>query len=197
LRTRPYGSDCPLCDVCFASVIPAAVHHSITELGAVSSYHHFTEDMLQYFCVGVPTALLIKVNGGAVPWIVLTVAASHAYFIHSSMNVNIGPLRYLIGDNHFHRIHHSRDPRHIGRNFGTLTPIWDVLFGTAYFPRKGEWPAVGLEDVAEPARIRDYLLMPAYDEKTAAPGRPAPPGRGGPALSSPGCGQRCRRRRLT
>jgi sterol desaturase/sphingolipid hydroxylase (fatty acid hydroxylase superfamily) len=141
----------------------------------VSSYHHFTEDMLQYFCVGVPTALLIKVNGGAVPWIVLAVAGTHAYFIHSSMNVNIGPLRYLFGDNHFHRIHYSTEPRHLGRNFGTLTPIWDMLFGTAYFPKKGEWPAVGLADVPEPARVRDYLLMPLYDDKRVAAKVATPP----------------------
>ncbi len=136
------------------------VHHSITELGAVSSYHHFTEDMLQYFSVGVPTALLIKVDSGAVPWIVLTVAATHNYFIHSSMNVNIGFLRYFIGDNHFHRIHHSKEPRHFDKNFGTSTPLWDVLFGTAYFPKRGEWPAVGLDNVPEPRRLRDYLMMP-------------------------------------
>jgi len=35
-----------------------------------------------------------------------------------------------------------------------------VLFGTAYFPRADEWPAVGLDDVPEPRTIADYLLMP-------------------------------------
>ena len=131
-----------------------SVHHSITEMSALSSYHHITEDMIQYFCVGVPLALLLRVDdGGAVPWIVLTVVATHAFFIHSSVNLNIGPLRYVIGDNHFHRIHHSREERHFDRNFGTTTPIWDMLFGTAYFPKKGEWPAVGLSDVSEPKRL--------------------------------------------
>jgi hypothetical protein len=41
-----------------------------------------------------------------------------------------------------------------------LSPLWDDLFGTAYFPRADEWPAVGLSDVAEPKTIADYLLMP-------------------------------------
>jgi sterol desaturase/sphingolipid hydroxylase (fatty acid hydroxylase superfamily) len=139
------------------------VHHSITEMSAVSSYHHFTDDMLQYFAVGVPTALLLKVDSGAIPWLVAVVVGTHQYFIHSSMNVNIGPLRYIIGDNHFHRIHHSREVRHFDKNFGTFTPIWDVLFRTAYFPKKSEWPDVGLAHVPEPMRIRDYLLMPFYN----------------------------------
>ena len=138
------------------------VHHSITEMSAVSSYHHFTDDMLQYFAVGVPTALLLRVDSGAIPWLVLAVVGTYQYFIHSSMNVNIGPLRYVFADNHFHRIHHSREPGHFDKNFGTYTPIWDVLFGTAHFPKKGEWPAVGLEHVPEPKRLRDYLLMPFY-----------------------------------
>ena len=139
------------------------VHHSITEMSAVSSYHHFTDDFLQYFAVGVPTALLLKVDSGAIPWLVLTVVATHQYFIHSSMNVNIGPLRYIFADNHFHRIHHSREARHFDKNFGTYTPLWDFMFGTAYFPKKGEWPAVGLEQVPEPRRLRDYLLLPFYN----------------------------------
>ena len=137
------------------------VHHSITELSAVSSYHHFTEETLQYFATGIPIALLLKVdNGGAVPWIVLTVAGTQSYFIHSSMNVNIGWLRYIFGDNHFHRIHHSREERHYNKNFGTSTTLWDALFGTAHFPKKREWPATGLDDVPEPTRLRDFLMMP-------------------------------------
>jgi sterol desaturase/sphingolipid hydroxylase (fatty acid hydroxylase superfamily) len=87
-------------------------------------------------------------------------ADSAAIFIHSSVNLNIGPLRYIIGDNHFHRIHHSMEEPHFDKNFGTTTPIWDVLFGTAHFPRRGEWPAVGLSDVEEPKRVRDFFLLP-------------------------------------
>jgi sterol desaturase/sphingolipid hydroxylase (fatty acid hydroxylase superfamily) len=136
------------------------VHHSITEMSATSSYHHFTEDLFQFTAVTVPMAFLLGVEQGPVPWIVLTVASTHAYFVHSSANINIGPLRYVIGDNRFHRIHHSLEARHFNRNFGTITPLWDVLFGTAWFPKADEWPKVGLADVPEPTTMRDYLLMP-------------------------------------
>ena len=43
------------------------VHHSITEMSAVSSYHHFTDDLLQYFAVGVPTAAAAPERSTAVP----------------------------------------------------------------------------------------------------------------------------------
>jgi sterol desaturase/sphingolipid hydroxylase (fatty acid hydroxylase superfamily) len=136
------------------------VHHSITEMSATNGYHHFAEDLFQFTAVTVPMAFLLGVATGPVPWIVLTIASTHAYFIHSSANINLGPFRYILGDNRFHRLHHSLEEKHFDRNFATLTPLWDVLFGTAYFPRAGEWPQVGLSDFPEPKTIREYLLMP-------------------------------------
>ena len=94
------------------------------------------------------------------PWLVIVVPNTHSYFIHSSTRLSIGLLRYVFFDNRLHRIHHSTEDRHLDHNFATTTPFWDVLFGTAYFPRRDEWPAVGLTDVAEPRTIADYLLMP-------------------------------------
>lgn len=136
------------------------VHHSITELSATSSYHHVAEDLFQFAAVTMPMAILLGVASGPVPWLVIVLANTHSYFIHSSARLNIGPLRYLICDNRFHRLHHSREPEHVGHNFATSTPFWDVLFGTAHFPQRNEWPAVGLSDVPEPRTIADYLLMP-------------------------------------
>lgn len=136
------------------------VHHSITEMSATASYHHVAEDLFQFAAVTMPMALLLGVASGPVPWLVIVLANTHSYFIHTSARLNIGPLKYLICDNRFHRIHHSREQHHIDHNFATTTPLWDVLFGTAYFPRRDEWPAVGLDDVPEPRTIADYLLMP-------------------------------------
>jgi sterol desaturase/sphingolipid hydroxylase (fatty acid hydroxylase superfamily) len=136
------------------------VHHSITEMSATSSYHHVAEDLFQFAAVTMPMAVLLGVAAGPVPWLVIVLANTHSYFIHSSARLNIGPLRYLLCDNRFHRIHHSREQHHIDHNFATSTPLWDVLFGTAYFPRADEWPAVGIADVPEPRTVGDYLLMP-------------------------------------
>jgi len=136
------------------------VHHSIEEMSATASYHHVAEDLFQFAAVTLPMAVLLGVQSGPVPWIVVVLAGTHTYFIHSSARFNIGPLRYLLCDNRFHRIHHSLEPPHRDRNFGTSTPLWDLLFGTAWFPRRDEWPKVGLVELAEPRTIRDYLLMP-------------------------------------
>lgn len=136
------------------------VHHSIEEMSAISSYHHVAEEFMQYLAVVIPIGLLLKIDAEAVPWLLLSVVATHNYFIHSSVNVNIGPLRYIFADNHYHRIHHSLEPRHFNKNFGTATPWWDVLFGTVHFPRRGEWPKTGLAEVREPRTVKEYLTMP-------------------------------------
>lgn len=136
------------------------VHHSITEMSATTSYHHVAEDLFQFAAVTLPMAVLLGVESGPVPWLVLVLAGTHGFYIHCSARLDIGPLRYLLCDNRFHRIHHSREARHRDRNFGTTTPLWDVLFGTAWFPRRAEWPAVGLDEVSEPRTLADYLLLP-------------------------------------
>jgi sterol desaturase/sphingolipid hydroxylase (fatty acid hydroxylase superfamily) len=148
------------------------VHHSIKEMSATSSYHHVAEDLFQYVAVTLPLTFLLGVSAGPVPWLLIVVFNTQSYFIHSSANFNIGPLRYLLMDNRLHRIHHSREERHLNHNFATRTPVWDMLFGTAYFPRRDEWPAVGLADTEEPRTLRDYLLLPFRDERVRAP-RPA------------------------
>jgi sterol desaturase/sphingolipid hydroxylase (fatty acid hydroxylase superfamily) len=153
-----------------------SVHHSITEMSATASYHHVTEDLFQYVAVTVPMAVLLGVQSGPVPWLVVVLVGTQAYFIHSSVRLSFGPLRYLLCDNRFHRIHHSRDAQHRDRNFGTVSPVWDALFGTAWFPRRGEWPAVGLDQVGEPRSITEYLLAP-FQSRGATPAQPLPSSR--------------------
>jgi sterol desaturase/sphingolipid hydroxylase (fatty acid hydroxylase superfamily) len=145
------------------------VHHSITELNATNSYHHVAEDLFQFVAVTVPMSFLLGVETGPVPWIAIVVVQTHSYFIHSTAKINIGPLRYLFSDNYIHRIHHSTQDHHANRNFATSTPLWDVLFRTAYFPKRGEWPPVGLQDVQEPKTIREFLFSPFRSDRPRSP----------------------------
>lgn len=136
-----------------------AVHHSIEEMSAFNSYHHFTEEIFRIPLLVVPMSLLIKFEQGYVPWIWAVLFSCQSIFEHSSTKLHFGWLRYIIPDNRFHRIHHSRDPKHWNKNFGSGSAIWDVLFGTVYHP-KNEWPDVGLDDIREPKTLREYLFRP-------------------------------------
>ncbi|MEM5343641.1 sterol desaturase family protein [Paraburkholderia azotifigens] len=140
-----------------------ATHHSIRELTAWNCNHHISEPVIYAAFVALPLAL-IHFESGVVPAIAMTLISFQAHLSHSSTRVNLGPLRYIIGDGQFHRIHHSMEPHHRRRNYGFFTTIWDTIFRTAYWPEKEEWPEVGLRNQPEPHTVRDYVMFP-FDQR--------------------------------
>jgi sterol desaturase/sphingolipid hydroxylase (fatty acid hydroxylase superfamily) len=136
------------------------VHHSIREMSALNCNHHFTEEIFRIPFIVLPLSFIVGVEFGPVPWLVATIFSMQPLFEHSCTRLNFGLLRYLICDNRFHRIHHSIEPAHWNKNFGSFTPLWDIVFGTAHFPRPEEWPDTGVEGVTEPASLADMLLAP-------------------------------------
>ncbi len=79
--------------------------------------------------------------------------------------ISLGPLRYVFSDNYFHRIHHSIEEKHHNKNFSAFFPFWDIVFRSAYFPKKDEFPEVGLQDEKQPATIKEYLFFPNFLKK--------------------------------
>lgn len=60
-----------------------------------------------------------------------TFEAFQAYVGHSSFKVIFPkPLSYIFMSPSLHWIHHSDNPAHYDKNFGTSLPYWDRLFGT-------------------------------------------------------------------
>ena len=54
-------------------------------------------------------------------------------FIHSNVNITMGPLAYIIGSPRLHHWHH--DKRSGGKcNFANLSPLMDIMFGTYHNP---------------------------------------------------------------
>jgi len=135
-----------------------SVHHSIENLSAISSYHHISEALFQTIFRALPAALLFQRIESA--WLLTPILWVQGLYLHSSMRIHLGPLRYIVGDNRFHRIHHSTDPAHFNKNFSAFSPVWDVLFRTAYFPKPSEWPACGLSDHKEVSSTFEWLVRP-------------------------------------
>jgi sterol desaturase/sphingolipid hydroxylase (fatty acid hydroxylase superfamily) len=144
-----------------------SAHHAITDLSAINSYHHWSEDLVRSIFIGLPLAVVFDVNTGPKPEVLATFSLVMGHFTHSPLRLHFGLLNRLVMDNRTHRIHHSLEPRHFNKNFGTATTIWDQVFGTAYFPAKGEWPATGLADVAEARGAVGYLLWTGPKPVTA------------------------------
>ena len=56
-------------------------------------------------------------------------------FIHSNVNITMGPLAYIIGSPRLHHWHHEKQSS--GKvNFANLSPLMDLIFGTYYDPGK-------------------------------------------------------------
>jgi sterol desaturase/sphingolipid hydroxylase (fatty acid hydroxylase superfamily) len=142
-----------------------ALHHSIEELNAFNSYHHVSEYLFRIPLLTIPLNLLFAVSE---PQVVITAALVSVVgkLGHANTRIDFGPLRYLVTEPRFHRIHHSIEERHWNRNFSFYFPVLDVLFGTAYWPAKDELPRTGVDYLPE-ARSLNAFLFPAAPPEAA------------------------------
>ena len=135
-----------------------AVHHSAEVLTPITAYrkHPFydvTKKFINAAVVGVFMAAVIWAFGGQMRlWNILGTNAFYVAFLffgvnlrHSHLWLDWGPVvdRVLISPAQ-HQIHHSVEPRHLNKNFGSIFAIWDWMAGTLYVPRGREEFRIGL-----------------------------------------------------
>jgi sterol desaturase/sphingolipid hydroxylase (fatty acid hydroxylase superfamily) len=136
-----------------------SVHHSIRELNAVNTYHHFSEEFLRIPIVIIPVTFIVQVHTPMILAVFYFLRIS-GQLSHANTHIYYGPLRYLWGEPRFHRVHHSIEEQHRNKNFSTSIPLIDWLFGTLYMPRRDEYPATGIAGQSEPRTLRQYFLPP-------------------------------------
>jgi sterol desaturase/sphingolipid hydroxylase (fatty acid hydroxylase superfamily) len=112
-----------------------AVHHSSTELDWLSSVRlHPVNDIGARLVQAVPL-LVLGFNTTAVA-LYAPVVTVFAIMIHANVRWDWGPLRAVFASPMFHRWHHTSADEGRDKNFAGALPLWDVLFGTYYMPRK-------------------------------------------------------------
>jgi sterol desaturase/sphingolipid hydroxylase (fatty acid hydroxylase superfamily) len=137
-----------------------ALHHSEENLNVTTSVrHHWLEMPLNTVFVVAPLTYLIRPPLITVPLVALTIGMVGT-FIHMNARVGFGRFGWLIASPQNHRIHHSRLPEHMDKNFAQFFPLWDVLFGTYYRARPDEYPPTGLASGEQVKTLRGSLLMP-------------------------------------
>lgn len=63
-----------------------------------------------------------------------------------------------------HQVHHSDNPKHFDKNFGSCLALWDWMFGTLYVPQKEREPITfGFADRADAHTVKGELLNPFVD----------------------------------
>jgi sterol desaturase/sphingolipid hydroxylase (fatty acid hydroxylase superfamily) len=128
------------------------VHHMDQRLSAsTTNVMSGIEGFLRPVLLQVPFAFLFKLDNvnylgaGLAGGLIVLVASQYAFFSHANIKVGFGKASMLLNNPQLHRIHHSRLPEHRDRNFANTTPLWDVIFGTYYAPKPGEYPPTGVE----------------------------------------------------
>ena len=60
-----------------------------------------------------------------------------------------------------HEVHHSGDPKHFNKNFGSCLALWDWMFGTLYVPAKErEKLTFGFPDHADAHTFKGEVVAP-------------------------------------
>ncbi len=106
------------------------VHHGQSQLTPLTNYRfHFVDICTRTTLQFIPGIIL---GAPAVSWMaVVWVQIAFEVMTHADLSWSYGPLGVVINNPRFHRVHHSTEERHHGRNFGLSFCLWDRLFGTA------------------------------------------------------------------
>ena len=136
-----------------------AVHHSDPFMSASTAARgHFIDTLFIALFITVPMAILFKLPPISFAPLAL-VPFAYFYVTHMNVRLGFGKLWWLLVSPEYHRIHHSLEKKHFNKNFVLWFPVWDILFGTAWRPVKGEVPASGLAGV-DLDRLDRALLFP-------------------------------------
>ncbi|HZQ11339.1 MAG TPA: sterol desaturase family protein [Pseudolabrys sp.] len=108
----------------------------------------------------------------------------HAYvhLQHSHMWIAFtGALGRVFVSPAHHQVHHSGDPKHFNKNFGSCLALWDWMFGTLYVPSKEREPLTfGFPDRPDAHKFKGEVVDPFI--KAAAHIKPLLPKRVPPAV---------------
>ncbi|MEM7322295.1 MAG: sterol desaturase family protein [Actinomycetota bacterium] len=62
-------------------------------------------------------------------------------FLHANVRWRLRPLHRLVITPEFHHWHHANEPGAINSNYSVFLPLWDIVFGTYFMPKRRR-PAV-------------------------------------------------------
>ncbi|MGA3186892.1 MAG: sterol desaturase family protein [Bryobacteraceae bacterium] len=142
-----------------------AVHHSPEEIDwLVNTHAHPVDIVFVRLCGFVPMyalGLAQPMRGqtlDVVPLLVMLVGTLWGFFIHSNVRWRFGWLSFLISTPAFHHWHHTND-ENINKNYASMLPFMDKLFGTWYLPKK-QWPSKYGTDTPMAPSLTGQLLQP-------------------------------------
>lgn len=152
------------------------VHHSAETLTPLTVYRIHPLDLWFNQCfrnvgAGLVSGLFFYVYPDAVS--LLAIAATHTGMVifyvvvanlrHSHIWISFGQrVEHVLISPALHQIHHSTNPKHFDKNFGSTLSLWDWMFGSLYVPREKEEITFGLGKDPEAPIYRSTWKMLAH-----------------------------------
>ena len=143
-----------------------AVHHSAEEMDwLVNSKAHPVDLLITRFCGLIPMFVLGLAQPASdqldpVPMLTMFIGTTWGFFIHANLRWRFGPLEWLVATPAFHHWHHTNDgPEFVNKNYATLLPAVDKVFGTLYLPPR-QWPSKYGTEELQPSGLAVQLLHP-------------------------------------
>jgi sterol desaturase/sphingolipid hydroxylase (fatty acid hydroxylase superfamily) len=140
------------------------LHHLDPHLNVTTNVrNHWLEFLFWIPIRWVPLAVLIKfdpASGGVAGAIMGSLIGFWGTLNHSNIRLGFGRMSWLLTSPQLHRVHHSRLPEHHDKNYASVFPIWDVLFGTYYHPGPDEFPPTGVHGEDDVESVKEAFILP-------------------------------------
>ena len=164
-----------------------SIHHSPEHVYFLISSRAHPVDFVFIRLVGLIPVFILglgapqSAQGTLIATLLMLAITVWGFFIHANLRWRFGPLEWLFATPAFHHWHHTRaEP--LDRNFASMLPLWDWLFGTHYLP-KNQWPESYGINHELPNSVAGQLIYPFRDPAQPIQPEPAVVGSAQPVLT--------------
>jgi sterol desaturase/sphingolipid hydroxylase (fatty acid hydroxylase superfamily) len=141
-----------------------SIHHSAPHLDWLAAHREHPVDTIYTMAILNLPVFVLGFPLETLAWLYLF-RGLWAIYIHSNVRLPIGPLRAIVGAPELHHWHHHPS-RHSG-NYGNVSPLMDLLFGTYRCPDH-EPESFGIQETI-PSSYLGQLLWPFFTSNRKAP----------------------------
>ena len=135
------------------------IHHTCVDVDWTTSYRFHPLNLAMGPWLVSSSLFFMGISPANILW-VSYIEVFMSYFVHSNLNITLGPLKRIISTPVFHRWHHTRELEGSASNFGGIFALWDVIFGTYYLPPKKLPNNYGIKDFTIDDSFLKQLLLP-------------------------------------
>lgn len=136
-----------------------ATHHSSQRLYWLNAARDHPFGATLFYAVEILPLLLL----GASPVVIALetlVTSILGLLQHANIDYRLGPLNYIFSLGELHRWHHSRNVEEANHNYGSNFIVFDLLFGSFYFPKRKPPLNPGIDIPDFPQTYVKQLLVP-------------------------------------